>query len=243
MLQDWRNLTFLHWRCEADAVQRMLPAKLQADLFDGSAWLGMTPFLLSGLRLPGMPSVPWLSTFPETNVRTYVRGPDGEAGIWFFTLETSRLLAAVGGRVAYGLPYRWASMSVSREPHGMTYRSHRTSHSSQIATKLAVIVRDEIARPDELERFLTARFRLYSVRADQQLIAADVEHEPWPLWRAGIWHVEENLVQSLGLPPIGEPLVHYSSGVHTRIGRPVQCDAKVLRPPLIRRPTKRASTP
>jgi uncharacterized protein YqjF (DUF2071 family) len=224
MVQDWCHLTFLHWRCDARHLQQLLPVGLELEVFDGSAWLGMTPFLLSGLHPPGVPPVPWLSSFPETNVRTYVRGPDGAPGIWFFTLETDRLLAALGGRLAYGLPYRWARMHVAPSSDYISYRSTRDTPSGLVDTRLSVAVHDRIGRPNELERFLTARFRLYAARRDA-LVFADIEHEPWPLCRAGLWDLEENLTASLGLRPLGDPLVHYSPGVRTRIGRPVPCDA------------------
>jgi uncharacterized protein YqjF (DUF2071 family) len=224
MFQEWCNLTFLHWRCDAQVLQRLLPGGLEIEVFDGSAWLGMTPFLLSGLHPPGVPALPWLSQFPETNVRTYVRGPDGESGIWFLTLETSRLMAAVGGRFAYGLPYRWARMHVAKSSGGMSYRSARGTEAGTVGTHVVVSIHEPIKQPNELERFLTARFRLYAIHHGK-IVFADVEHEPWPLCHAGIWHMQENLTASLGVAVVDEPLVHYSSGVHTRIGRPIRYDA------------------
>ena len=112
MLQRWRWLTFMHWRYDAAIIQALLPELLTVDTFDGSAWVGLTPFVLAGLRLPFSPPVPWISRFPETNVRTYVRGPDGEPAVWFFTLEADRLLGVLAARALYGLPYRWSRMRV-----------------------------------------------------------------------------------------------------------------------------------
>ena len=86
MLQGWDNLTFLHWRYQPEIIRPMLPRKLELDTFDGAAWVGLTPFIVTRTRPPGLPSLPWVSTFPEMNVRTYVRGPDGARGIWFFSL-------------------------------------------------------------------------------------------------------------------------------------------------------------
>src|ERR1700760_1325769 len=103
MLQQWQNLTFLHWSYPAEQIARLLPADLAVDTFNGAAWVALTPFRLADLRLPGTPSIPWLSAFPETNVRTYVRGPGGERGVWFFTLEAARLAAVVGARLTYRL--------------------------------------------------------------------------------------------------------------------------------------------
>ena len=59
---------------------------------------------MTGVRLRGTPAVPWLSAFPELNVRTYVtcgRKP----GVWFFSLDASSALAVAAARAAYKLPY------------------------------------------------------------------------------------------------------------------------------------------
>src|SRR5947207_2324696 len=125
MLQQWRRLTFLHWRYPAGVVQASLPEGLRVQTFDGTAWVGLVPFVMRGVRAPGIPPLPWLSEFPETNVRTYVEGPDGRAGIWFFSLDAARLPAVVAGRTAYGLPYCWSSMSVTPSGRELRYRSAR----------------------------------------------------------------------------------------------------------------------
>lgn len=86
-LQGWSSLTFLHWPCPAEVVQGLLPDRVEVDTFDGTAWVSVTPFLMTGFRLGPLPPFGPLSTFPETNVRTYVRGPDGRDGLWFLSLE------------------------------------------------------------------------------------------------------------------------------------------------------------
>jgi len=129
LFQAWNHLTFLHWRYPAGFVQQLLPGGLTVDTFDSSAWVGLVPFVVEGLRFPYLPPLPWISRFPETNVRTYVIGPDGSRGIWFFTLEAARRLAVIGGRMLYGLPYRYASMQVRRDGDLRTYTSSRRSRS------------------------------------------------------------------------------------------------------------------
>ena len=105
-------LTFLHWRYPPETVQALLPDGLEVETFDGVAWVGLIPFLMDRVRPRWLPPVPWLSRFPETNVRTYVRGPDGRTGIWFFSLDAARLPAVLAARVGFGLPYYWSEMSV-----------------------------------------------------------------------------------------------------------------------------------
>lgn len=226
MLHRWQDVTFLHWRYPPAVVQALLPDRLTVDTFDGSAWVGLVPFQMAGVRAPFLPAVPWLSAFPETNVRTYVRGPDGRSGIWFFSLDADRLAPVLVARVTYGLPYCWASMSVRRDRDEVTYRSRRRWPGPAGAHCDARVEFGEAYRAVErgaLDEFLTARFRLYSTIAGR-LVAAPAAHPPWPLRRAELQALRQDLVTAAGLPdPDRDPIVHASDGVHVRIGswRPV----------------------
>ncbi|MEV0714580.1 DUF2071 domain-containing protein [Asanoa sp. NPDC050611] len=216
MFQTWRDLTFLHWRYPAQVVQDVLPPGLTVDTHDGAAWVGLVPFVMSGVRAPYVPALPWLSRFPETNVRTYVRGPDGRTGIWFCSLDADRLAPVVVARLTYALPYHWARMAVSVDGPRHSYRSRRHQHPDQRCSA-TVHVGQPIPEPTPLDTFLTARFRLYSVWRGG-IVAADAQHGPWPLRRAELEHLDENLVEAGGLPaPTGDPLVHASAGVLVRV--------------------------
>jgi uncharacterized protein YqjF (DUF2071 family) len=219
MFQDWCSLTFLHWRCDADALARRLPAGLTIDTFNDAAWIGLTPFRVANLRPPFLPPLPWMSSFPETNVRTYVIGPNGARGIWFFTLEAARLAAVAGARSGYGLPYHWAEMAVETSRDAVTYQSERRTHFGKARSKIIIRPGASI-RTSPLEAFLTARFRLYT-QLGGKLAFADVEHEPWNLQHAEVLALNETLLESCGLPErTGLPLAHYSEFVHVRVGAP-----------------------
>ena len=214
-------MTFLHWPYAPSVVQRLLPRSLEVESVDGQAWVGLLPFRMRGVRIPGLPAAPWLSQFPETNVRTYVRGPDGQSAIWFFSLEAARLPAVLAARTTYWLRYFWADMSVDRDGRQVRYQSRRRWPGPPGAACRAVVEVDGPLEADELgelDHFLTARHVLYTLVAGR-LVYAHAEHPPWPLTRARIVDLEENLVQAAGLPaPQGEPLVHHSPGVPVRIG-------------------------
>ncbi len=217
MFQGWRRLTFLHWRYRPEVIRPLVPDALELDLFDGAAWVALTPFILTELRPPGLPALPWISQFPEMNVRTYVRGPDGGRGIWFFSLEADRLAAVLGARISYGLPYRWAEMRIRDGAGDIEYKSRR--HVGPGQANIAIRPGAAI-RPDELSCFLTARFRLYT-RLAGSLAFAPVDHPPWPLQSATVLRLEQNVLQHSGLPPAqGEPLAYFSPGVYVRVGRP-----------------------
>ena len=91
MYQTWSCISFLHWSYEPQVLGRLLPDRLRPHTFDGRAWVGVTPFFLEDLRTPVASALPWFTSFPETNVRTYVLGPDGREGLWFFSLDAARL--------------------------------------------------------------------------------------------------------------------------------------------------------
>jgi uncharacterized protein YqjF (DUF2071 family) len=224
MFQGWCSLTFLHWPCDPGLLQTRLPPGLQIDTYEHTGWVGLTPFHLTGLRPPFLPPLPWLSRFPETNLRTYVRGPAGP-GIWFFSLDAASAAAVTGARLAYGLPYYQATMRVRRAGSRIEYTSARSGAAHTIRVEIGAPWPD----PDARTRFLTERYRLYAERRGA-LVTAAVEHVPWPLHHASLVGCEETLRRAAGLPGDGPPrLVHYSPGVRTRIGPPRRI-ARVLHP-------------
>ncbi|MEV5320086.1 DUF2071 domain-containing protein [Streptomyces sp. NPDC052687] len=219
----WRTQTFLNWSFPAQAVQALLPEPLVVDAYDGAAWVGLTPFVMADLRLPGVPAAaPALPAFAETNLRTYVRYPGGRDGLWFFSLEVAcpLMLAARG----IGVPYHPGNLKVARRDGTVVYSGRRWTGGASYR----VVVRPgaPIARPTGRDVWLTSRWRAYSRRLGV-LWETPAEHEPWPLATATVEELEETLTASAGLPaPTGEPVVHFSPGVrHVRLG------ASLPRPP------------
>src|SRR5260370_36788162 len=123
MRQRWHEITFFHWSCDPALLGSRLPQRLQLDTYEGKAWISLTPFLLTGLRPAFIPHRLGFG-FPETNLRTYVIGPNGP-GIWFFSLDAAKLLAVLGARATFGLPYFWADMHVDIGTNENFYFSNR----------------------------------------------------------------------------------------------------------------------
>lgn len=221
MYHQWNWLSFIHWRYPPAVVKPILPAGLKLETFDGSAWIGLTPFLMEGLRAPVVPAMPWVSRFPETNVRTYVRDDRGRSGIWFLSLDAARLPAVLAARVGYRLPYFWSDMAVGVTGSRIDYRCRRRLPSrggGRCDAEVALGAPLEESERDERVHFLTARFRLFTVIAGR-LAAAEAEHRDWPLHHAELRRLDQDLVQRAGLPPpTGDPLVHASPGVAVRVG-------------------------
>jgi uncharacterized protein len=210
MAQSWLDLLFAHWAVPPDAIDRLLPWPLRAQVYDGSAWLGVTPFVVSGLRLRGVPPLPWLSRFPELNVRTYVEVA-GRPGIYFFSLDAARRAAVFVARRTYRLPYFHARMSSEWLGPHMRYESVRVDGSGPAAR-----FRGEY-RPigghtdDPLARWLTERYCLYVVDHRGEVLRGEIHHPPWPLQPAEGQLSAAAMVVPLGLRLEGEPLLHFSA--------------------------------
>ena len=78
------------------------------DTFQGKAYVGIVLlFMMKNVRPRWFFSTPFVSTFPEYNIRTYVR-KDGIPGVYFLTLEAKSLVTCSYAPKAYGLPYNYA---------------------------------------------------------------------------------------------------------------------------------------
>lgn len=220
MLQRWERLTFLHWPFDSDEIQRLLPAGLTVESHDGWAWVGLVPFFMRVSTARGR-GAPWVSNFCETNVRTYVRDEGGRSGVWFFSLDAARLGAVAVGRTVFGLPYFWTRMSLTETGDEIDYRCRRRwpgprGVSSSARIRVGPVI-DPTALTD-LDHFLTARWVLFS-SAGRRRSFARAWHEPWPLRRAELIGLDDQLMAAAGLPaPTASPLVHYSEGVDVRLG-------------------------
>ncbi len=223
----WMRLAYVHWAVDPAAVQRHLPDGLTVDTFDGRAYVGLIPFDMRDVRLPGMPQVlPWIGDFPETNVRTYAVTPTGERGVWFHSLEASRLGAVLVARGIFRLPYMWASMSITTSPGRIRYRTRRRwpgprGAHSDLALRVGRRLTDAEVTP--LDDWLAARWRFLDGRPGGGVVSSPMRHEAWPLHEAWIEHLDDELVAAAGYPGLvdEEPAhVRFSPGVDVTGGFP-----------------------
>lgn len=221
MSQRWEDVAFLHWQVAPNTVAGLLPPGLDVDTIGGSGWVGLVPFHMVGIGLPTGPPVPYLGTFAETNVRTYVIGPDGP-GVWFHSLEAARFLPVAAARLFYRLPYFHAAMRFDRSDDTVTYNTIRRWPGPQgVGGTTRVRIGERITEPTALDNFLTARWRLYTLTRGR-LSSAEVRHEAWPLYRARPVSWDAELVSQAGYPsPNQVPYTLFSPGVGVEVYRPV----------------------
>jgi uncharacterized protein YqjF (DUF2071 family) len=212
MGQSWLDLLFAHWRVPEEALRQVVPAQLPIDTYDGDAWLGITPFCVSGLRLRGTAPAPGLSSFPELNVRTYV-SVEGKPGIYFLSLDADSAAAVRGARLTYRLPYFHSRIQVERDEEGIGYDLLRVSDDGPPAYFKARYGSEggELpVRDGSLERWLTERYCLYTLDDKQRILRGEIHHPPWPL-RRGWAEIETNtMAMPFGIALEGEPLLHFA---------------------------------
>ena len=214
--QRWTELAYFHWAYEPEVVQRRLPAGVTIDTFDGSAWVGLIPFEMRDVQLGPMPPVPWLGTFIEINVRTYVVDSLGRRAVWFFSLDVPRSAIVAVARSVFALPYCWArAVHVHEEDQHRYEMRRRWPRRPGTSAKMSFAVGDAI--PDDeisdLDHFLTARWALITQRRSR-LLYGQVRHPRWPLHRVEDVQIDQNVVEAAGLPsPVGAPRALYSPAV------------------------------
>lgn len=226
LLQDWHHLLFLHWEVPPHILQSMLPPELTLDTHEGKAYVGVIPFTMSGVRPLLVPPLPWISSFHEVNVRTYVHWRGRDPGVWFFSLDASSTLAVAAARAAYNLPYFHSHIEFSVTNDAIPlidYRAARNDPNGQMPANghfryspMEGIVQP--AAPGSLEFFLVERYYLYTVDDQKRLCRARVHHQPYPLQRADVFEVEETLSWAAGIRRGEEqPLKHYASEVNVKV--------------------------
>ena len=159
--QEWRDLTFMHWKVDPKRLQQHLPDGLEIDFFDGEAYVGVIPFMMRNVHPKGLVSVPGISTFAEFNVRTYVV-KDGQHGVFFLTLDAKSLVTCLYANRAYGLAYRYAKARVKRHGDALTWTSRRSSDGAELIGSSMPNGPLQSATSGSLEHFLFERYCLYT---------------------------------------------------------------------------------
>ena len=208
MEQKWHDLLFAHWPVPVAAMRELVPRPLELDLYDGTCWVGVVPFWMSGVRARGTPGLPGISRFAELNVRTYVSF-GGKAGVYFFSLDAASRAAVMAARALYHLPYYFADMKVRSEGEQILYFSARAANAEfhgQYEPVGPAALRD----PGTLEYWLTERYCLYTVHHGT-VWRGDIHHAPWPLQDARAEIERNTMAAAAGIElPNCKPVLHFS---------------------------------
>lgn len=220
MFQRWSDLLFIHWAIPEGPLRKLLPKPLEVDTFEGRAYIGLVHFHMQNIRVLGLPPVPGLSAFPETNVRTYVRHGD-KTGVYFFSLDAANSIAVKVARTFFHLNYIHSEMEVTTNANRREYLVRR--FAPRVRSHAICEVGDGIttAQPGTLDHFLIERYRLFSTHKDasqnERVFEGMVRHAPYQLRPVRLAKLEDDLVSTVPLTVPGEPILHFSDGVDVDI--------------------------
>ena len=211
MTQSWHDLLFAHWRVDVSELRRAVPAAFDLDLFDDEAWLGIVPFHMTNVGLRATPTVPWISAFPELNVRTYVRVAD-RPGVYFFSLDAARRLAVAAARALLNLPYFTADMRLERRGDGLDYGSARRSRKhAEFKATYEPVNAPFVPSIGSIEYFLTERYCLYHHNRQGRPYRLEIHHRPWSLQLARATITMNTMAAASHLTLDGAPaLLHFA---------------------------------
>jgi uncharacterized protein YqjF (DUF2071 family) len=220
MHQNWENTLFLHWPVAPSVLRPLIPSALDLDTFDDKAWLSITPFHIDDVHPPKFPAFPGLSSFHELNVRTYVTH-QGIPGIWFFSLDASKLIPTVAARIFFMIPYFKATIRFLQTTENFAFSLSRSIPSKaefKASWKVGTRLRDPDA--DSLAFFLVERYCAFAAEGNT-IYQIRIYHHPWILDEAQVELRSSSMISSLGLPePASEPLAHFSRSVEAEIWAP-----------------------
>jgi uncharacterized protein YqjF (DUF2071 family) len=215
----WEDVLFAHWAVDPDVVAATLPEGLAVDTHDGDAYLGVVGFRMRSIRPRGLPVG---RSFPELNLRTYVRADDGP-GVYFYNLDAPDRIGVALARGLFELPYYRAEMDVDDTADGVHFRSRRT-HRGAPPARFDATYRPTgpatTAEQGSLDAFLTERYRFYTASDGGRCYRGEIDHPPWELGDATLTTRENTLFEANGFDrPAGDPRVRYADGIDVTAGR------------------------
>jgi uncharacterized protein YqjF (DUF2071 family) len=212
MGQTWENLLFAHWRVDEAALRQAVPPEIPIDTFDGSAWIAVTPFVVTGMRLRGVPPLPGTARFAEINVRTYAT-IDGRPGIHFFSLDTPNRLAVEAARRVYRLPYFRSRIDVRHDGGRVRYRSERADGGAaraDIDLEYQPLGPVRNAAPGTFEHWAAERYCLYTLDESRRVLRGEIHHGPWPLQAAAATVAINSMGEQIGIGLDDRPVLHFA---------------------------------
>ena len=204
-------------------LRGLVPRELQIQEFDGTSWVGLVPFRMQGVMRRPLPDLPWVSAFPECNLRLYVEH-GRRPGVWFLSLDATNPLAVWAARRFFHLPYYRARMSLGGLPEQVQYRSVRVSAPRGVELRATYQPTSDAyeAAAGTLEHWLTERYCLYAQAPDGRLLRTEVHHHPWPLQAAQAQFECNSFFEPHGLKIQGPPtLLHFSRRLDVVVWSPV----------------------
>jgi len=231
--QSWDNILLAHFALAPATLRPFVPDGFTLDLYDGVAWLTVSPFCATHVRPSGIPPLPGFSFFSQLNLRTYVT-LEGKSGIFYLSVDVASLSAVWFARIFFRMQYWHAAIRFSRNNSGvddsvartMSFRASRLRGPAACKgpAEFEVMYRPE-GDPEPvhratLEEFLTERYCIYSWNRGKYY-RTEVHHQPWSLQPASVELQANTLAEPFGFAlPARPDLCYFSPSVKMLVWAP-----------------------
>lgn len=203
--QEWNNALFLHWLVELSELKKFVPNELEIDLFDGKPWVSVVAFTMEKIRPKNLPSFSPISDFDEINIRTYVKS-NNKTGVYFLSIEGGKSLSCKIAKGMSELPYRYSKIKRNENQ----YESNNSEYNDKLTIRY--VVRNEITKKTELEKWLTERYALFQ-DTKKSINEFEIHHLEWPINEIEINNLEFNYPRFNKLIKDKPNIIQYSKGV------------------------------
>tara|TARA_R110001606_G_scaffold398662_1_gene578269 strand:- start:1685 stop:2416 length:732 start_codon:yes stop_codon:yes gene_type:complete len=203
--QEWNKAIFLHWAVDEEKLRKLIPADLQIDLYNGTAWISLVAFTMENIRPRILPAFSPISNFDEINIRTYVKSAD-KTGVYFLSIEAGKKLSAWIAKSLSELPYRHSLISRNQTQ----YQSFNQKLGDHLSIDFSR--QGDIGSKSDLDIWLTERYALFQ-DAGTGINKFEIHHLEWPIDKIQINHLDVNYPRFADLFGGSPELAHYSDGV------------------------------
>jgi len=180
----------LNYVVPEDLLAPLVPFGVDLDRWRGTLYVSVVGFLFRDTRVLGVP-IPAHRTFPEVNLRFYVRRDEGgetRRGVVFIRELVPRRAIALVARVLYNEPYRALPMRytlVGGSERGAVERTYEWRVSAEwagLSARTAGPPRTLGANSEE--EFITEHYWGYTRQRDGGTVEYRVSHPRWNVWTA-----------------------------------------------------------
>jgi uncharacterized protein YqjF (DUF2071 family) len=221
---EWHDVLGLTYATDEALLEPYLPRGAQIDALDGSPRVSLVAFGFRHTRVRGI-AIPGHITFPEINLRFYVR-MNGERAVVFIREFVPRPAISIVARLAYNEPYRTIPMEhrVTYAPDELRVR-HRFGKGKRNVLEASGDPAGVLPAPGSSEHWLTHHD--VGVGRTRRGVARSyrVEHELWALHEVRSLHVDVDFGALYG-----ERWAHLAESEPSHVTLATGSDVRVLMP-------------
>jgi len=193
----------LNYVAPEELLAPLVPAGVDLDHWRGTLYVSVVGFLFRHTRVLGVP-IPAHRTFPEVNLRFYVRrdvAGETRRGVVFVCELVPRRAIALVARLLYNEPYRALPMrhALVAQQHGAFAREYAWRPSREW-TRLSARTfgPSRVLEANSEEEFITEHYWGYTRQRDGGTVEYRVSHPRWNVWTATDARLEGDVGQVYG---------------------------------------------